>query len=281
MTGCFVPLTAIAGGVPSNTVLLPIAPNGGPCTDPVSGVNGNQLPVFSTQTLKFGLLGIGQTTNADGTVTNGATATFQKYTGVFYSGAPGPGGCELLGGATRIPDFAGLAVGNILLTGPNNLNRALGPTGVKGAFYALLASDALPPTGGSFTFTTIGGADVGPFTATVSFTAPLFSWTNSAAVTTIDRSQGVDVTWTGGNPGSVVYISGGVTYNRTIISFTCTENAAAGHFKVPAFITSSLPAGSGSIGLQNQFMIPVNASGLDVASVTGSIATASVKATYQ
>ncbi len=283
MTGCFVPMTAIAGGVASNTVLLPIAQGGGACFDPISGLHGDQLPVAGTQTLKGGSVALIETPAGGSTpgVVNVATGSFQKYVGVYPNSRPGPGGCELLQPGPTV-DFSGLDVGTITLTGPNNLNVKLAPQlGIKGAFYSMLAADAIPASGGSFTFTGSGGTDVGSFTATLPFSTPLFTWTNSAAVTTINRSQGVDVTWKGGNPGSLVYISGDVTYNKTAIGFSCTEKVEAGHFTVPTYILMALPAGSGSIGMENQFSVPLVASGLDGATAIGDVTVASVNATYQ
>src|SRR5207253_6586559 len=48
-----------------------------------------------------------------------------------------------------------------------------------------------------------GGTDVGPFTATLTLKTPL-TWTNQDAITQVTRSQGVQVTWSGGDPGGVV-----------------------------------------------------------------------------
>ena len=42
---------------------------------------------------------------------------------------------------------------------------------------------------------------MGPFTASVTLTNPLFVWTNENAVATVDRTQPLTFTWTGGNPG--------------------------------------------------------------------------------
>ena len=105
-----------------------------------------------------------------------------------------------------------------------------------------------------------GGADVGPFTATITIPAT-FTWTNADDPSTqsIDRSAGVDVAWTGGDPNSMVIINGGVLTMDPVshqISggavYTCKENNSAGHFFVSPDVLSLLPASTANIaGLSN------------------------------
>jgi hypothetical protein len=90
-----------------------------------------------------------------------------------------------------------------------------------------------------------GGADVGAFTANLTLKTPL-TWVNQDAITQVTRSQGVQVTWSGGDPagdveitGGVVNISGGTTYSGT---FVCKAPVSAGQFTVPAIVTLSMPA---------------------------------------
>src|SRR6185312_7543658 len=84
-------------------------------------------------------------------------------------------------------------------------NATLAPT--LGGIYAALSGTDIPQSGGTFTFTGLGGKDVGAFTATLNLAA-LLNWTNPGAAANIDRSQPLHVTWTGGSPGSYVYIVG-------------------------------------------------------------------------
>ncbi len=88
----------------------------------------------------------------------------------------------------------------------------------------------------------------------------------------MDRSQGLTVKWTGGNPGSYVYISGGTGAGAKFVSFLCLALADDGQFTVPAHILSALPPGNGSIQLQNYIQAPLPASGLDAASAVATIA---------
>jgi uncharacterized protein (TIGR03437 family) len=91
-----------------------------------------------------------------------------------------------------------------------------------------------------------GGADIGPFTSTLTLPTPVFSFDNIDALgPTIDRTQGLTVKWSGGNPASFVNITGSSinqTGNVTLIgSFTCSERVSAGQFTVPPFVTLTLP----------------------------------------
>jgi hypothetical protein len=214
-------------------------------------------------------------------LTNSAGGTFEAYTGLYSPNQPvSPGGCivDYLKPAT-IGSITGLDPGTITVTGPNGLSLTLPPSqlGINGMFAATLSSTAIPETGGTFTFKGSGGADVGPFTAVVDFSDPLLSWTNPDVATTIDRSQNLKVTWTGGNADSYVYVTGVSTSKATsatpsaTLGFTCLVNASDGQVTVPSYILSALPPGTGGMGIQNDFYPKFSASGLDISSALGEI----------
>ena len=196
------------------------------------------------------------------------------------------GGCVVgpitAGGSLTL---TGLAPGTISLTGPAGLATTLaGQAGIKGAFSATLAAGAIPSSGGVFTFKGSGGADVGQFTTTVTLSNPVLVWTNPGTAATIVKTQGLSVTWTGGNPGTDVVISGTVTSNLipagTTAGFTCRAAAQAGQFTVPGYILLGLPSGSGGVNVQNDISMPFSASGLDQAQADGTISY-NVPSTYQ
>ncbi|MEO8098475.1 MAG: hypothetical protein ABI811_12300 [Acidobacteriota bacterium] len=207
--GCWISVAAVAGGVLSNTATLPINRGGGACTDPLSGLSGNQF-AGSNQTIRTGLVAVIQTdsTNKSGvrTVTNSTDASFQKYAGIYTpSNSVSPGGC-IVNDLTVVDGgvATGLEPGSIKLTGPGGLSVTLASqAGIKGAYYATLAAGAIPSTGGTFTFTGAGGTDVGAFTTTITLSNPLLTWTNPAVAGSIERTQPLTVTWNGGNPGTV------------------------------------------------------------------------------
>ena len=137
--------------------------------------------------------------------------------------------------------------------------------GIKGAYFAVLSDTAIPNSGGAFSFKGTAGADVGAFTSNLTL-SPLLSWTNQAAVATVNRAQGINITWTGGNPGTYVFITGtSASSSGAAAGFTCMAPITAGQFFVPAYILSALPAGKGAVELQNYVYTPLTASGLDIA----------------
>jgi len=278
-SGCWISLAAVAGGVVSNIVTLPINNGGGACTDPQTGLNGNQISSGGGQTLRTGLVALIQTNSPSNTgartITNSTDAAFEKYTGLYApSNALSPGGCIVNDLTPVSVNFTGLDPGTISLTGPSGLSVTLGSQlGIKGAFFAMLPAGSIPQSGGTFTFKGSGGADVGPFTSTIIFSNPLLTWTNPSAAASIDKSQGLQVTWTGGNPGTFVFITGASTSTSLKITggYTCLASVDAGQFTVPSYILSALPTGSGGTGLQNDVYSSLAATGLDIGLALGDI----------
>ncbi len=283
-SGCWISLAAVSGGLLSNLATLPINPGGGPCYDPVNGLYGNQIAPPGQQTLRTGLVAITQSTSTTNVVSTSTDAAFESYTGVFGpTNSVSPGDCIVKYG---VPPSAGaitgLDPGGVSLAGPNGLalSMAVQP-GIKGAYYSNLTSGAIPQSGGTFTFMAPGGADVGTFTSNLTFTNPLFSWTNRTAAASIDRTQGFTATWTGGNPNSWVLITGSIatpaspTNTAGEVVFVCWAPVAGGTFTVPPYILSALPAGKGSTQLQNDTYLPLAASGIDIGLVVGEIGIAS------
>jgi uncharacterized protein (TIGR03437 family) len=122
----------------------------------------------------------------------------------------------------------------------------------------------LPP--GSYTVTGTGGSDVSAFSARLNVGGNVL-WTNKAAISTVDRSQPLTVTWTGGTSPGYVLIGGYVDATTGAqLGFVCSEDVNKGSFTIPAFILSTLPAESGGMfvspnPLSQQISIP----GVDLA----------------
>lgn len=276
-TGCWISIAVISGGAIGNVATLPIHSGGGACVDELSGLNGNQIAPSGGRTIRGGLVAVGKTNTASKSgrnISSFTDAAFEKYTGVYQPAySLSPGSCLVTYETpVPIPGITGLDAGNISLTGPGGLSVKLVSQGIKGAFYALLSQNAVPDTGGTFTFTGTGGADVGPFTSTLVLNT-LLVWTNPSVADNVDRSQDLTVKWTGGNPGSYVYISGttGTAQNSVPVSFRCLAHADDGQFTVPSHILSALAAGVGAIQVQNVINAPLPASGLDAAIAEASV----------
>jgi hypothetical protein len=269
-TGCNVSVVGTVNGIVSNFGSLAIAANAGLCSDPAFGLNGTTIGTLTGDaTVRGGSVIVAQLVTPDGT-NNSAIASFTKTTGASFGSSSdilSPGSCNASltvsggGAGTQTGLNAGTTIG---LTGPaGSYTLNASPAGV-GNYIAQLPAGAIPSTGGSFTFTGTGGSDVGGFTATVSMPNPLLTWTNQSAAATVTRSQGVTVTWSGGTSGSFVIIMGESSSSNGGGSFTCFAPQSAGSFTVPAFVTASLPAGTGSLSIENGTnFVPFSASGLD------------------
>jgi hypothetical protein len=168
----------------------------------------------------------------------------------------------------------GLDAGTLTATSPNGLSASLSANPVlAGSYFAQLATGFVTAAGGVFGFKGSGGTGVGAFSTSVTLPTPLLAWTNQAAATTVTRSAGLSVNWTGGPAAaasSYVTITGVSTGSGVTGSFTCLAPTSAGQFTVPAYVLGALPAGSGSVTVGNQTSYSTfNATGLDLGLATG------------
>jgi uncharacterized protein (TIGR03437 family) len=278
VSGCYVSVAVVSGSgnVVSNYGTIPVAATGRTCSDSNSVLSASQLQTLSSKsTVSFGSIGIGKTTTTTpptviggiqvpgtggATVSDSASAVFLRYTGEQFGSAAqtttSMGSCTVF---TYTLKNAG-SVGNPFLPTYLNAGTAInvsGPQGNQalamqssGLYFNLAAPSFIPASGGVFNFNNgSGGPDVGPFTTSLTLATPLV-WTNMASITTVTRSQGVTVNWTGGDPSSYVQISGsafsGLTTDAVGGYFYCTAPVSAGTFKVPASVLLSVPA-TGSV----------------------------------
>jgi len=293
--GCQVSLIAVSGSgsnlVPSNQTAIAVDPSGAACSDSIFGITGSTLTTLLGQTnVSVGSVSMFQTVTpatSGGTQTNDyASALFQSTTTGSYNfaGLTSVGSCSVtqtVGTSTSTPTPTPLDAGTITVTGPAGSTTLLSGTTV-GVAFAQLAAGFLPSSGGTFTFKGTGGANVGSFTATLTFPAPFLAWTNQSADATVTRANGFDVTWTGGGAGTFVEITG-TSANATsglVGGYTCFAPVAAGTFHVPNAVTLSLPAGTGSVQVGNNTPFSTfTATGLNFGYALGVTAT-SINATY-
>jgi hypothetical protein len=190
--------------------------------------------------------------------TNLASSIFESVTGASYgasSGSVSLGGCIVTEytSTTGTPPVTStpLDAGTISVMGPTGSFPLMSLS--TGFYDAQLPASAISSTGGTFVFNGAGGKNVGSFTATVNLPNPLLTWTNQSAAATINRGQGVQVNWEGGGDGSIVYISGASvsTINAASGSFTCLVPQSSLGFLVPSYVTGTLPAGMGSLTVEN------------------------------
>ena len=270
--GCGVPIVGVVGSFASNTVTIPVGVSGGVCQDPIHGTDGNGILNSGNGNLKnytSGTLAIVLDTTQKGNQSVFASATFlrnQNQPNTYGYGYVTAGGCLTLQQQVNLTGtISYLNAGSVSITGPTGTQPlpAVTQSGLL-TYSANLPTSFYPSSGGTFTFQGTGGPDIGPFTVTVSNPSPLV-WTNQAAITSVNRSQDVTVTWSGGIPGTWVQIGGGSTTIGVSGTFVCFAPVSAGQFTIPSYVLSASPAGSGGISLINQSNNqPLTASGLDL-----------------
>jgi len=280
VAGCVTPVTMKIGNVVSNTASIPVAASGRTCTPTTPGfsdsdfqrllgkgtvsVGGISLIRSVTTTAGFGGVG-GGTTRTD---TGGGS--FVKFnlggsTGIasgFDVATYGSCTVSTFTGQTIAPttNYQFLDAGPAInITGPAGAKTLTKQSAAGTILYGGTIGTGTPGNyldPGQYTITGVGGADVGSFTANLTVPAQL-TWTNQAAITAVNRANGVNVTWTGGDPAGYVQISGtsvaATNANDAVgASFTCTARTGDGSFTVPAIVLLSLPA---SVSIQG-FTIP-------------------------
>jgi len=278
VSGCAVSVAAVVNGIPSNFGTIPVATSS-ECSDPLFGITGSLLSALGGQSaVRAGSLSLVQSVspNSSGTGTstnNSALATFHTVTGAIFGGTSSyvsPGGCyvsqTVTGGGSSTS--TGLDAGSITLAGPGGATYSLNELVTsKGSYFVQLPSGAITTAGGTYVATGGGGADVGRFTSTITLPNPLLSWTNQSAATTVIRSNGQSITWSGGTAGSYVVIQGTSSNATTGASgsFTCYAPQSALAFTAPSYVTNAVPAGTGTLTVQNGTKFDTfTASGLDI-----------------
>jgi hypothetical protein len=233
VSGCSVSVAVTAGGVTSNFATIPVAASGRICSDPglLPLTTGEYQTLLGLGNVNIGAISLTSiTTTSPGTAavtSDAAYVTFQRHTArrsrpsiSSRSRRSGVACLRRRGGSLR---FAGATSPGQLNAGPQiNLN---GPDGALASLqfpgsgtylepYGT-APAIVPSAGAAFTLNNnTGGPDVGAFTASLSesLTTPLV-WTNRPAAAGIGRTKGQLITWSGGMPGSYVYIVGSSSFN--------------------------------------------------------------------
>ncbi len=325
ITGCAVPIAVQIGNTVSNYVTMPIASSGRVCSDNsvFSSTLFSQLSsktniaIGSVDLLReistsAGLpppLGTGAPTT---TTTDSASGAFSRYNFtnleqyVAYLPVQTFGACSVVTfkgnnstagpTVTSVPLDAGAA---LTLNGPGGSSAQLSLVS-KGFYDATLGGGSgasakpLYFTAGSYSASGPGGADVGAFQASVQFAAN-FTWTNQSSITTVTRSQGVTVSWTGADPTSGVVITGfsmGGSDVSNLVGglFYCRASGANGSFAVPpvvllalppSFTISGFPVATGSLGVSSGSPSQTfSAPGLDLGFISSSV-DATEGVTYQ
>lgn len=269
--GCFVSVVANSDSVVSNTVTIPVASNGGACSDPGLGLTGAQLQALAAKGstgAKSLTVTLAESTNLAGKVTDGAEvlslsiASSQFGSGNNYASQ---GSCALFQPGLGFPFGSPLDAGSIQLAGPAG-NTTLQSEGAE--YVVQLASGSLVMNPGTYTFTGSGGKDAGAFQASLPSPAA-FSVTNQTMLSSIDRTAGATVNWTGGPANGDVMVNAVGPGPNGSINIYCHAPASAHQLTIPPSILLALPAGSGKLFVASATIPePVAGTGLDIGLAT-------------
>jgi uncharacterized protein (TIGR03437 family) len=282
-TGCQVPVQIKVASTYSNMVSMAISADGGSCSSPLNPFSGitaaggksgsivlirasalaqiqaSQPPLDLTLDLGLGLF---QQSQAVGDLGYNPLLSMPPLgTCTAFAGSLDLGELLAAGLGGAVPGQEG-ALGReldagkeITVTGPKgnsipmprlNAEENKGPyVGLLGGSIPLEGAQSLPPflDGGRYTVSGPGGKDVGPFKATIDIPAPL-QWTNRNQITQVDRSSGLTLTWSGGDPSQqMVLIAGGSSDQKSKASggFICFVPATGGSYTVPPSVLGNLP----------------------------------------
>ncbi len=292
--GCTVPLRIrVAGAFTNSTTTVSIAPDGASiCTHPIYSADalrrldaGGALTfgsfALSSQSIQVSILGQNLNIKTEAVSGEFEAVTLSTIADVTSSNTAGLfvniGSCAV---SRVLADQSGNVVGvtaklldagtALTLNGPGITNKPVPKTGgtnfysaalgdpTGGLFPGIVIPGQTPSAGitpGNFTLAGNGGTDVGAFSASVRVPAPIV-WTNQASFSTVIRSSGLTVNWTGGEATDIITIFGssgvraGGTMQNPIFdtsTFICTAKGDARTFTVPAAVLSQLAASTGSI----------------------------------
>jgi len=307
--GCYVPVTVQAGkaGVIGNVTSMSIASAAGATCSDADGIGSADLTTLQSKgSIKLGAVDLTHVSlslspQAEPLYSDVGSAVFGAYSQAQLSDSLGITQSPSVGGCT-VSQFLGLdplpvdpiapspldAGSSLSITGPNS-KQSIASTS-KGVYSAtlgglplnnLLGGSSPAPAflvPGSYSFS--GNGAIGGFSSTFSVPADV-KWTNSSSITTVDRSQDLKITWTGGAAGNFVAISGtssvatGILLTSTTPGnvFLCVAPAEAGSFTIPSFVLQAL---SKTTGIATTFLlvgtqlpsVKFSASGLDDGYIT-------------
>ncbi len=298
-TGCNVPVEVKINNNVSPTATMPITTNPNRiCSDDNGIPSSIWTTIFSKASTNVGFVSLNRATESVpilGSIsTDTGSADFFNVEPITFTSTPALqvpaiGSCVVNviseGDVPSFPGLTGLNAGPFVnATGPNGL-RQMSPGSVAGTYSTAVGASAfLVP--GAFTIANgAGGSDVGAFSFSLNVAPPL-TWTNEAAITSVDRSAGVTVTWTGGAPGSYAKVTGFSSLlgpPAVLAEFICEAPVAQGSLTVPPNVLLQLPAstlvdgfGTGLLEVGNTSApVAFTAMGLDYGIATSTVINAS------
>lgn len=277
--GCSATLTVTSGQYVSNFTTIPVAASGPTC--PIEG-GDPALTISAAESDRWIAAGqytagsVGLTRSLSYVISDSPTggaptqsltrsdslgAGFNRISGnvaaLFNTTilAPTPGSCMVTTGLVSPITgliYKGLDAGPAITSagpaGSRTAPIAANSVGVIG--YSATVGDGVPGNyldPGTYTLSGTGGPDIGAFSDTITV-PPDLVWTNRTTLETIDRTTPITLTWTGGEPTTLVTLQGTSTLiqGSSVLStsFECWARNSDGRFTIPASVLLSLlPSG--------------------------------------
>ena len=282
-TGCLATIQVSVDGKLSNAANISIGPAGSDVCSPAPVSRGLLSRLDQGGSLTMGNFWLTQLTPAPaqplaggiGNVNESAFGGFVKYSGSQLASAAaflnpagmcrashimgdsgqlvfGPVATHLDAGQLTLAG-PGLASGKFTASGNGTYLLTLGSAGASNApLYLPLGfpsfNTAPTLTAGAYQLTGSGGADVGNFSASLTIGQPVAI--QGGLPLSIDRGSDLVLSWSGGNPGDVVSVTGisGTVIGGTAAaplydagSLTCTAMASTGSITIPSALLMQLP----------------------------------------
>lgn len=273
--GCAVPLLVRVNNLVSNGVLMPVANGSRNCT----ATNPAFVAENVAQTVLSGQVGgFADITPEPGGTGNPDAARLQFGEITAYTAGLQPFFVTLLddlpSGTCGVYNNL-LSITSLAATGSNaDAGSSFMIAGPKGTMTLPAGQSQLDSNGsflvpGAYTISGAGGANIGAFQTNFSIPAtPVLTSPNpSNPPSSITRSNGLTVSWTGGSANAIVQItvygptdSTGLTGSQVV----CNVASTAGTFTIPGYALSALPANN--FGAFNFYAfapeVPITATGL-------------------
>jgi uncharacterized protein (TIGR03437 family) len=267
--GCAVSVTMKIGDLVSNTTTIPIAAAGRICTPTNSAFSESDVArLLGKPSLNIGTIHLLRTVvgspSANPILRDSVQAGFASEAAPVslvldtYADIPSYGSCITLIASVPLSGFleqfrdAGDSIGE---SGPNGNLALAKQVYSNGPLYSTPSTTTPYLDPGPYTITGTGGPDIGSFRLNLSMPAALV-WTNYGQAATVDRTQGVTVSWSGGDPSGYVTIIG-LSYgdhpagtSNYSVQFTCYARASDGGFTVPPYVLLALPVSGTASGIQ-------------------------------
>jgi uncharacterized protein (TIGR03437 family) len=242
VSGCYVPVAAVTGGVVSNFGTISVNATGKECDDPLSYRADDLIAAGRSGALRTGVVRLSGGTS--GAVELSAEF-FARDLNTLLAGTdrlvPSQGSCNLR--VTRVGEAPaasgrGLNAGvGVAVNGP--VGQWSADNTSSGNYFGSRPASRLSE--GSYTFSSAGGSDVGPWTSSMNMGTPA-AWSNAARFggPTVAVTGPLTFAWNGGDAAGSILLS--ITSSNAIYDsrIECSAAPAAGTFTIPAFLTAAM-----------------------------------------